>query len=231
MVLDIIEYIGDAMLVQNPIIDSFGANCIKIKSGEIVNFISKDKKDFTPSDIVGVGAYVRLDPTITYREQTNKFTSCAPKLLASIGFRFVVFQVNAIENRLHPVRLEQKITSDLLKINYKQYTGYEQNIKLEVGSSNLDFSANFLEEVGKDYSIGADAVIIAINCTLSWIQSAENCECEVSVSPTNARVVLIKDQDGNTVVAVPCGDEYSVIVASGIKDSGPPYTNNVIDIG
>lgn len=179
MVLDIIEYIGDAILVQNPFIDSFGANCIKLPSGEIVNFISKDKENFGPSDIKGIGAYVRLDPTITYTEQTNKYTSCAPKLLASIGFRFVVFQVNAVENRLHPVRLEQKITSDLLKVSYKQYQGYEQNIKLEVGSSNLDFYANFVEEIGKDYNIGADAVIIAQNCTLSWVQSAEDCECNV----------------------------------------------------
>lgn len=179
MVLDIIDYIGDKLLVENPYIDSFGANCIKLKTGEIVNFIKTEKEDFSPSDIRGIGAYVRLDPTITYTEQTNKFTSCAPKLIASIGFRLVIFQVNAIDNKLHPVRLENKVVADLLKIGYKQYQGYEQNIKLEVLSSNLDFYSNFVDEVGKEYSVGADSVIIAINCNLTWIQTAENCECNV----------------------------------------------------
>lgn len=208
MVLDIIDYIGDNILAQNPYIDSFGANCIKIND-QVVNFVGSEKENFGPSDIKGIGSYARLDPTITYTKQTNKFTSCAPKTLASIGFRLVVFQVNAIENKLHPVRLESKITADLFKINWKGYLGLEQNIELDVTSSNLDFSANFREEVGKDYSVGADAVIIAINCTLNWVQTAETCECP----PENSLVrnqVTIQDQNGQVVAQVMCGGTYTV---------------------
>lgn len=208
MVLDIIEYIGDNILAQNPYIDSFGSNCIKIND-QVVNLVGGEKENFGPSDIKGVGSYVRLDPNITYTKQTNKFTSCAPKTLASMGFRLVVFQVNAIENKLHPVRLESKITSDLFKIDWKQYLGLEQNIELDVTSSNLDFSENFKEEVGRDYSVGADSVIIAINCTLSWIQTAEACECPGETSFVRSQVT-IKDQSGAIVALVACGETYTI---------------------
>lgn len=208
MVLDIIDYIGDNILAQNPYIDSFGANCIKIND-QVVNLVGGEKENFGPSDIKGIGSYVRLDPNITYTKQTNKFTSCAPKTLASMGFRLVVFQVNAIENKLHPVRLESKITSDLFKINWKEYLGLEQNIELDVTSSNLDFSANFREEVGKDYNVGADSVIIAINCTLSWIQTAESCECPGETSFVSSQVT-IKDQSGEILALVACGQTYTV---------------------
>ena len=51
-------------------------------------------------------------------------------------------------------------------------------------------------------------------------------------SLSNDYQVTILDQDNNIVALVPCGGDYSVIVASGIDegDSTTTYTNNVIDI-
>lgn len=187
MVLDIIDYTGDALLAENPFIDSFGSNCIKLKTGEIVNFIKTEKEDFTPSDIRGIGAYIRLDPNITYTDQPERQTSCAPKVLASMPFRLVVFQVNAIENKLHPVKLENKIASDLLKISFGSYTGKEQSIRITHQSSNLNFYDNFVSEVGKEYNVGADSVIIALNCTLEWIKTDDNCDADCNVYEDNTK--------------------------------------------
>lgn len=212
MVLRIIEYIGKEILSANPYIDVFGANCITTKDGRVTNFIGAEKSDFGPSDISGIGSYARIEPTIEYSDIVNKKSSCKQDTRGSIKFRLVVFQVNAVDNVLNPAKLENKIWGDLRNINFNDYVGNESQIVLNVDSSNLDFSANFRQEVGKDYEVGADAIIIALNCTLSWNVASDNCEvCSVSgISSLCIDGVNIVDDSGNVVATVECGATYNI---------------------
>jgi len=43
--------------------------------------------------------------------------------------------------------------------------------------------------------------------------------------------VEIYDQDENLIETVTAPGTYTVIVFSGIKDTGPPYTNSIVDNG
>lgn len=183
MVLEIIEFIGDNLLKRNPYIDVFGANVIKLgKDGAIVNFVGEEKQDFSPTDIMGIGAYARLDGNISYAEDSQRQTACAPRIIGTAKFRLVIFSINQVK-KIHPYKLENKITSDLMRIGFGGYTGKEKFIKLMVNGSNLNFLDNFKQEIGKDYNIGADATIIALNSTLTWVASKDECidDCNVFI--------------------------------------------------
>lgn len=78
-----------------------------------------------------------------------------------------------------------------------------------------------------DNSVSGWAVDIAFRVPI------ENDVCSVPSSglpSLTGTYTTILDQNGNIVSLVPCGNYYSVIVASGIRDLGSGYTNNVIDI-
>jgi hypothetical protein len=50
------------------------------------------------------------------------------------------------------------------------------------------------------------------------------------VVPIDCEPVEIIDQDDVVIDTVTCGDQYQVLVFSGIRDTGPPYTNSIVDI-
>lgn len=185
MVLDIIDYIGEQLLAANPYLEAFAANCIKLKEGQIVNFVGEEKQNFGPSDIIGIAAYARITSGITYTENPKKMFSCSPANKASMDFRIVLFQIGRTP-KLHPVKAENKLWADMYRMSFATYTGGEEEIKLSVKSSVLDFSEAFRTEVGKDYTIPTDSVIIALNCNLSWLANPEDCvdNCNVFVDPT-----------------------------------------------
>lgn len=179
MVLDIIEHIGKKLQEENPYIDAFANNCIKTKDGYIVNFVGEEKNDFSPTDIIGIGAYTRIDPNISYNEETvTRRESCAPKVRASKKFRLVLFQCGQ-NKKVSAYKLEDKIRKDLVAIGYGDYVGGENEIKLAVNSSSLNFYDNFVQEVGKKYNVGADSIIVAWNCTLSYVPDNCRTECDV----------------------------------------------------
>jgi hypothetical protein len=141
-----------------------------------VNFIGEEKRDFSPSDLVGTAAYARIDPTITYTEvDEDRRFSDKPTYRGSVKVRIVVFQINKTP-KLHPVKTENKILGDLMDMNFNSYTGKEQQIRIEPISSNLNFYDNFVQEVSKDYTVPTDSIIIALNCTLSWEAGPDECE-------------------------------------------------------
>lgn len=184
MVLDLIQYIGDKLLEKNTFIDVFANNCIQTRGGRIVNFVGEEKSDFSPSDIVGIGAYTRIEPNITYREEADRKNSCEVKVRASKNFRLVIFQCNQ-DKKLSAYKLEDKIRRDLLAIGYSEYTGNEDEVKVVVNSSNLNFFDNFVQEVGKNYTVGVDSIIIALNCTLTYLP--DNCDNECDVYEDNEK--------------------------------------------
>lgn len=174
MVLNLTEYIGEQIKALNPYLDAFAVNCIKLKGGEIVNFIGEEKTNYSPTDIVGMGAYIRIDPNIKYAKQVKRNTSCENKFIGSAQFRLVVFSINQFK-RPHPYKLENKLTGDINGLNFGTYTGKEQEITCIVNSANLNFVDNFVSELSTDHSIPAESVIIALNCTLSWSFRKEDC--------------------------------------------------------
>lgn len=178
MVLDLIQYIGDKLVEKNTFIDVFANNCIQTKGGRVVNFVGEEKSDFSPSDIVGIGAYTRIEPTINYTEEVDRKNSCNVKVRASKKFRLVIFQCGQ-DKKLSAYKLEDKIRRDLLAIAYGDYAGAEDEIKVKVDSSNLNFFDNFVQEVGKNYSVGTDSIIIALNCTLTYLPDNCDKECDV----------------------------------------------------
>jgi len=185
MVLDIIDYIGDKLLAANPYIEAFAANCIKLKKGQIVNFVGEEKQNFGPSDIIGIASYARITSGITYTDNPKKMFSDSPAVKGSMDFRIVLFQIGRTP-KLHPVKAENKLWADLYRMNFTTYTGVEEEIKVSVKSSALDFSEAFRVEVGKDYTIPTDSVIIALNCNLAWLANPEDCaeNCNVFVDPS-----------------------------------------------
>ncbi len=180
MVLKITKYISEQIKASNPYIDAFAFNVIKMKTGEIVNFIGAEKTNFSPTDINGFAAYLRVDPNVTYSKPTRQVQSCENRFLASQDFKIVLFSINQ-SKRPDPAKLENKIVSDLVRMNFGLYTGKEQSILITLKKSNLDYAEVFKTELNQDYDIGAESVIIGINATLSWSFTKDDCteECNI----------------------------------------------------
>lgn len=100
---------------------------------------------------------------------------------------------------------------------------YASQFILSVTNSMSDFTERFDDAVSG----------WSVNVSLRIPFDNDICQIPSSGLPslTNDYQVTILDQDNNVVALVPCGGDYSVIVASGIKDLGSGYTNNVIDLG
>lgn len=177
MVLDIIKYIGEQVKGKNAIIDTFAVNCIKLKDGQVVNFVGHEKQNFGISDIRGTSFYIRMvDPKITYT-RSKAMASNLYSYDAGIKFRVVFFQIGALD-MVEAAYIENKISGDIRKITFAGYGGKERRIKVINTGSTLDYSTAFFEEVGKDFFTGQPSVIVALDYQLTWNFVADTCPDE-----------------------------------------------------
>lgn len=86
----------------------------------------------------------------------------------------------------------------------------------------------------QDFTERFDNVVTGWSCDITIRIPFDNNPCAEPSSGlpslANNYDVTIYDQNGNIVILIPPGGSYEVVVASGIKDLGSGYTNNVIDI-
>jgi hypothetical protein len=103
---------------------------------------------------------------------------------------------------------------------------------LIIDNENARINDNFLSR--NDYSIEWNEDIelkqAQASCTLvlSEALAYRNSNC-VTVTDNACEEVEIIDQDEQVVATVAGGDTYEVLVISGIKDTGAPYTNQIIN--
>ena len=103
---------------------------------------------------------------------------------------------------------------------------------LIIDNENARVNDNFLSR--NDYSIEWNEDIeikqAQASCTLvlSEALAYRNSNC-VTVTDNTCEEVEIIDQDEQVVATVAGGDTYEVLVISGIKDTGAPYTNQIIN--
>lgn len=82
---------------------------------------------------------------------------------------------------------------------------------------------------GEDIPLALSTIILRPESTPDLIvESVLNAGKGDEVSDLICEPVEILDQDDNVIAEIGHGGTYNVIVFSGIKDSGPPYTNSII---
>jgi len=74
---------------------------------------------------------------------------------------------------------------------------------------------------------------VVANINLATTYDFDFCSVPMSVfvppSPPIGLPVTIYDQDNNVIAVVPPGGTYTVLVFSGIDDTGSPYSNSIVN--
>jgi len=181
MVLDIFKYITDSIKSDNPYLTDLIPNGIKLKDGNVVNFIGSEKTNIGVNDIWGTAGYIRITSPIEYKESKKQKISCKTDLDASINFNLVIYQVDVVNNKIHPFKVENRIVGQLTGMDFSLYTGKEKNIGIMVNKSELDNESNFKNELSVDKDSGSDVQIIVISGTLTWSFAMDDCgeQCDV----------------------------------------------------
>lgn len=182
MVLNITKYISEKVKGSNKYIGTFAVNCIKNKEGKIVNYAGEEKRDFSVSDIVGIGGYQRIESKVTYSKSDKQKASCGSITWnGNITFKIVVFSINQNKN-MDPFKVENKIHGTILGIDFSEYTGIEQGIKVQMVSSVMDFEQNLKDELNMTGETGAKGQMVVNTYSLQWeFQKDDNCvdNCDV----------------------------------------------------
>lgn len=179
MVNKLFEHIGTKVVLANPWLDTYSVNCIELTYLEegklikrVVNLEGEDKQDLSINDISGSGFYIRINPQITYQEQ-RQLTSAKREFLATVTFRFVFYEVSGNRSK---IALENKFANDFRQLSFNDYNGVERQIKLNISKTNIDANKIFKEETNLEYESGAEVNVLALDGTLSYLTTNENCD-------------------------------------------------------
>jgi hypothetical protein len=181
MVLNITKYISEQVKSVNNYIGTFAVNVIKNKDGKIVNYVGEEKRDFSPSDIVGIGGYLRIDPKVSYSKSDKKGSSCGSEWTGKLQFKIAVFSINQNKN-MDPFKVENKLHGTVLGISFNSYTGKETDILIEPVSSVCDFEQNLKDELNMTGETGAKGQMVVNTYNLIWtFRKDDNCveNCDV----------------------------------------------------
>jgi hypothetical protein len=181
MVLEITKFIAQQVKASNEYLGAFAINCIKTKDNKIVSFVGTEKRDFSISDIDGLGAYLRIDGKIEYEKSTRREHSCENRYIGRANIWLVIYNVNR-DKRIDPFKIENKITGKLIGMPFWDYTGKEKDLTLVIKGSNLNTEEVYQQETGSLLEqTGATVQIMALNSALEWSFRKEDCvdNCEV----------------------------------------------------
>jgi hypothetical protein len=183
MVLNIFKHIGDKIKAQNPFVDSYALNAIKLPNGDLIGITKiKTEEAIGIDDSLGNSFYIKIADSFTFSEGL-KLSSCLKEYSVLVPFTFVFFSP-AENNNMNAVELAFKFANDLRKITYEDYVGEERKINILLSKNNINSIDVFEKETGFKYESMNEMKIISIDANLKFLLSSD-CDniCDIIQTP------------------------------------------------
>lgn len=108
-----------------------------------------------------------------------------------------------------------------------------QTLRIVTTGVDYDKARVFSEELpDTELNVKPDHILLAVtySIALKYLQDCKTNSCGDIPTSNSCDPVTIVDQDGSELAEVECGEEYSVLVFSGIQDDGSgSYSNSIVD--
>jgi hypothetical protein len=179
MVLNIFKHIGDKIKAQNPFIDSYALNAIKLPNSDLIGITKiKTEEAIGIDDSLGNSFYIKIGDNFTFSEGL-KLSSCLKEYSVAVPFTFVFFSPSE-NNNMNAVELAFKFANDLRKISFYDYVGEERKILILLSKNNVNSMDVFEKETGFKYESMNEMKIVSIEANLKFLLSSD-CEniCDV----------------------------------------------------
>lgn len=182
MIDDLLNIARAQLKEVNTFLNKLNVNCIMLDSGEIVADWNRGEITSGAEDINGIGGYIRYAGKIEYapvssRSTNNKKTSsCSDQIGVDVPLKFVVYNFDE-GKEFNMIRLEEKLTNDLLNINFSAAISYETQLSLELITSDINSHDVWKSEIGSIKTGNSYFQMLSIDFKIKFVRSKMKADC------------------------------------------------------